>query len=129
MAGKRVFIIEDDPDSFTSLKKLLLIYGFEVDGVTAVKDDLVRVIKSFSPHIILLDLLMPRIGGIEVCQMLNADEQTQGIPIIVVSALNSDADIKKAYSLGVEDYVTKPYEISELLEKINKYIAYKEDIL
>lgn len=126
MAQRRVFIIEDDPDSFTSLKKLLLVYGFEVDGVTAVKDDLIRVIKSFSPHIILLDLLMPRIGGIEVCQMLNADEQTQGIPIIVVSALGSDADIKKAYSLGVEDYITKPYEISELVEKINKYIAYKE---
>lgn len=126
MAQRRVFIIEDDPDSFTSLKKLLLIYGFEVDGVTAVKDDLIRVIKSFSPHIILLDLLMPRIGGIEVCQMLNADEQTQGIPIIVVSALGSDTDIKKAYSLGVEDYITKPYEISELVEKINKYIAYKE---
>ncbi len=128
MPAKKVFIIEDDPDSFTSLKKLLLLYSFEVDGVLTVKGDLTHQIKTFNPHIILLDMLMPGIGGLEVCQMLNADEQTQNIPILVVSAVGNPADIKKAFSLGVEDYVTKPYDIKVLVEKINKYISYKENL-
>lgn len=127
MPAKKVFIIEDDPDSLTSLKKLLVLYDFEVDGVLTVKEDLIHQIKTFNPHIILLDMLMPGIGGLEVCQMLNADEVTQNIPILVVSAVGNPTDMKKAFSLGVEDYLTKPYDIDILIEKINKYIAYKEN--
>lgn len=127
MGAKKVFIIEDDPDSFESLKKLLLVYNFEVDGVLTIKDDFLRHLKTFGPHIILLDMLMPSIGGLEVCQMLNADGQTQGIPILVVSAIGNPADIKKAFSLGVEDYITKPYDIATLIGKINQYIGYKQN--
>ncbi|MFH1691989.1 MAG: response regulator [Candidatus Omnitrophota bacterium] len=127
MGVKKVFIVEDDPDSFESLKKLLLVYGFEVDGVLTIKDDFLKHLKTFEPHIILLDMLMPGIGGLEVCQMLNADEQTQGIPILVVSAIGNPSDMKKAFALGVEDYVTKPYDIATLVGKINRYIGYKQN--
>ena len=58
---------------------------------------------------------------------MNADKDTQGIPIIVLSALDKEADIKKAYYLGVVDYITKPYDFQDLLRKINKAVFYKDE--
>ena len=55
--------------------------------------------------------------------MLNSDKETRGIPIIVVSALDKEADIKKAYRLGVVGYITKPYDLNKLLQEINKAIS------
>jgi two-component system sensor histidine kinase/response regulator len=69
---------------------------------------------------------MPAIGGLEVCEMLNNDKDTNGIPVIIISALTKEEDIKKAYRLGVVGYKTKPYDFSELLKEINKTIAFKE---
>lgn len=124
MPKDKVFIIEDDLPALESLKNLLLISGFEVEGKDTSKE-IMKTAKSFAPDIILLDLLMPGLGGLEVCQMLNSDEQTRDIPIIVLSAIANPADIKKAYGLGVVDYFAKPYIYSELEKKIRKFIDYK----
>ncbi|MFH1441463.1 MAG: response regulator [Candidatus Omnitrophota bacterium] len=126
MPKDKVFIIEDDLPALESLKNLLLTSDFEVEGLSAPKE-IMKSIKSFGPDIILLDLLMPGLGGLEVCQMLNSDEQTRDVPIIVISALANPADIKKAYELGVVDYLTKPYIYSELDKKIKKFISYKKN--
>jgi DNA-binding response OmpR family regulator len=122
---KRVFIADDEEVVLDSLKKLLILAGFDVD-VTMNAKDVVPMIKKFKPDLILLDLLMPHIGGFEICEMLNSDKETQKIPIIVISALGGYTDIKKAYQLGVIGYITKPYDFTKLVEKINKAIAYKE---
>lgn len=124
MPKNKVFIIEDDLPALESLKSLLLTSDFEVEG-SSIPKEIMKAVKSFAPDIILLDLLMPGLGGLEVCQMLNSDEQTRDIPIIVVSAIANPADIKKAYGLGVVDYLTKPYIYSELEKKIKKFIDYK----
>ncbi|MFQ5681100.1 MAG: PleD family two-component system response regulator [Candidatus Omnitrophota bacterium] len=124
---KRVFIAEDDESGLLSLKKLLSLSGFEVEGTPHPKEVLSKI-KSFKPDVILLDLLMPDLGGLEICQMLNDDKETVGIPIIVVSALAGYADIKQAYKLGVVGYVTKPYDYPNLIQEINKVIGYKGDI-
>lgn len=126
MPKDKVFIIEDDLQALESLKSLLLTSGFEAEGNNGSKE-IMKTIKSFSPDIILLDLLMPGLGGLEVCQMLNSDEQTRDIPIIVLSAIANPADIKKAYGLGAVDYLTKPYIYSELEKKIRKFIDYKRN--
>lgn len=125
MDRNKVFIIEDDEPSLVSLKKLLIAAGFEADGITNPKVAAAKAI-FFKPNIILLDLLMPGIGGLEICEMLNNDERTRSIPIIVISALGSPVDIKKAYELGVVDYLTKPYDYQDLLRRIRKFISYKE---
>jgi len=83
-------------------------------------------IKTFKPDLILLDLVMPNLGGMEICEMLNQDKQTCGIPIIVVSGLSKLIDQKRAYQLGVIGYFTKPYDFPKLLKEINKAISYKE---
>jgi CheY-like chemotaxis protein len=123
--AKRIFIADDDEAALFSLQKLLVLSGFEV-AATKNSKDAVSKIKSFKPHIILLDLIMPVLGGLEICDILNRDSQAQGIPIIIISALGGYTDIKKAYQLGVVGYFTKPYEFPELLQEIHKAIASKE---
>ncbi|MDD5729615.1 MAG: response regulator [Candidatus Omnitrophica bacterium] len=122
---KRIFIADDDEAALVSLRKLLELSGFDVEAVREAKDIVARI-KSFKPNLLLLDLLMPHLGGFEICQMLNNDKETQGIPIIIISGLSGYADIKSAYKLGVVGYVTKPYDFKKLLEEINKTIRYKE---
>lgn len=123
---KRIIIVDDDKAVLESLEKLLVLSGFEALS-TCDPRDAVSKIKAFKPNIILLDLLMPHLGGLEICEILNADKDTQGIPIIVLSALDKEADIKKAYYLGVVDYITKPYDFQDLLRKINKAVFYKDE--
>lgn len=122
---KRIFIVDDEEVALTSLKKLLEFSGFEVETTRTAKDVLAKI-KTFKADLIILDLLMPGLGGLEVCSMLNDDEHTRGIPIIVVSGLKSPSDLKNAYRLGVINYFTKPYDFNALLEEIRKAIAYKE---
>ncbi|MBU1998944.1 MAG: response regulator [Candidatus Omnitrophica bacterium] len=124
---KRIFIADDDIIALDSLKKLLEISGYVVQAVSNAKD-ILTAIKAFNPHIILLDLLMPSIGGLEICQMLNQEPKTQGIPIIVISGLSGFADIEKTYKMGVLNYITKPYDFNKLLQEIKKIIASKEGV-
>jgi len=124
---KRILIADDDEVVLDSLKKLLVISGFEVN-TTANSKEISSIVKSFKPHLILLDLLIPDVGGLEICDILNKDEQTQGIPIIILSGLGDYADIRKAYKLGVVGYITKPYEFPQLLKEIQKAIDFKEKV-
>lgn len=122
---KRIFIIDDDEVVLTSLRDLLTLSGFEAE-ITRNPKEVLAMVRAFKPQAILLDLLMPNLGGLEVCEMLNSDKETRGIPIIIISALEKEEDIKKAYRLGVIGYFSKPYDFQKLLQEINKVIAYKE---
>lgn len=124
---KRILIIDDDTVALSSLKELLALSGYAVETIQETKGDIMHRIKASRPHLILLDLLMPHLGGFEVCELLNKDKETQGIPVVIVSALLKDADIKRAYLLGVIGYVSKPYDFSKLLQEISKALSYKEN--
>ena len=128
MDKKKILIIDDDKVVLESLRRLLELHSYEALAVQEAGEAFSKA-KSFNPDVILLDLLMPRLGGLEICEMLNSDKETRGIPIIVVSALDKEADIKKAYHLGVVGYITKPYDLNKLLQEINKAIAYKQEDL
>lgn len=124
---KRIFIADDDEIALQSLKELLLLSGLAVETSKDSKEVLQKV-KMYKPHLILLDLRMPHLGGFEICEMLNQDKDTHSIPIIITSALSDHADIKKAYLSGVIGYFAKPYDFKKLLQEINKVIASKEGI-
>ena len=126
MAKKKIFILDDDTVALYSLKDLLVMSGFEVEVSQGAKDVLEKL-KDFHPDLILLDLLMPNLGGLEVCEMLDNDSQLRNVPVIVVSGLVDEADIKKAYRLGVVGYITKPYSIEKMLHEINRAITSKEN--
>lgn len=125
MAKKRVFVIDDQEEVLSLLKDSLSGFGFEV-AVCKEPRNALQGIKSFNPDLILLDLLMPAIGGFELCEILNNDPQTRGIPIIVISGFGDMVDVKKAYKLGAVGYLVKPFALSDLSKEITKAIANKE---
>ena len=125
MDKKKIMIVDDEED-FLSMTKLVLesIGEYEVLTLPTTKD-IVAHVHTFCPHVILLDLLMPGIGGLEVCEMLNKDPKGKCIPIIILSALSKDTDKLKAYKLGVVNYLTKPIGKDDLIAKIEKALRYK----
>ncbi len=122
---KKVFVADDDPTALFSLKELLSKSGFLVESTDSPGEVVARV-NNFKPHLILLDLVMPGLDGFTVCETLQGDKKTRGIPIIAISGLAGYADMERAYNLGVVAYFTKPYDFQKLLKEINSAIAYKE---
>lgn len=123
---KRILVVDDD-ESVADTVKLLLesTNNYQVKILPQAKDILNHV-HVFKPDAILLDLLMPDIGGFEVCEMLDNDPVGMGTPIIVVSGLDKDADKVKAYKLGIVDYLVKPITKDDLIAAIEKAINSKE---
>jgi CheY-like chemotaxis protein len=126
MSKKRVLVIDDEED-FLKITKLNLeeTNNYEVMALANARD-VISHVHSFNPDVILLDMLMPAIGGVEVCEMLNDDPVGMKIPIIIVSALDKHEDKLKAYRVGVVYYLSKPVGKDELIAKIEKALIFKQ---
>ena len=125
MPKKKIFIADDQEDILSLLKDFLINHDFEVMVLKEPKNILASII-SFKPNLILLDLLMPDLGGFEICEILNKNSQTREIPIIIISGFGNLVDIKKAYGLGAVGYFVKPFSLGDLFTKIIKTINNKE---
>jgi two-component system alkaline phosphatase synthesis response regulator PhoP len=119
-------IIDDEINAVDLLKHRLESEGYQVLALLNAKE-IISEVHRFLPDIIILDLLMPELGGLDACEMLNKDPVGQSTPIIVVSGLNKDIDKKKAYVMGIQEYFVKPVDIEVLLQAIRKYIKEKEE--
>jgi two-component system alkaline phosphatase synthesis response regulator PhoP len=119
-------IIDDEINAVDLLKHRLENEGYQVLALLNAKE-IISEVHRFLPDIIILDLLMPELGGLDACEMLNKDPVGQSTPIIVVSGLNKDIDKKKAYVMGIQEYFVKPVDIEVLLQAIRKYIKEKEE--
>lgn len=125
MDKKRIMIVDDEEGFIRMLKmNLELSAKFEVMALSSAKD-IVANVQAFKPDLILLDLIMPGIGGLEVCEMLNNDPIGKMTPIIILSALSKDIDKLKAYKLGIVDYITKPIETQKLITLIERSLEFK----
>jgi DNA-binding response OmpR family regulator len=80
-------------------------------------------VSSFPPDLILLDISMPYLSGYQVCEQLKANQQTADIPVIFLSALSEVLDKVQAFSLGGVDYITKPFQVQEVLARVETHIA------
>jgi len=128
MAKSKILIIDDENDFLMITKMNLEDTGkFEVLTLPSAKD-VISNLHSFQPDLILLDLLMPGIGGVEVCEILNKDPLGQSVPVIVITALNKSVDKANAYKEGVVDYLVKPIERDELISRIEKAIQLKNRV-
>jgi two-component system response regulator RegX3 len=110
----RVLIVEDEPSYVEALELSLGAEGFEVEAAPDGKAGLERF-RAARPDVILLDLMLPGLSGLDV---LRAVRRESDLPVIVVSAKGSEADIVSALELGADDYVTKPYSVRELVARI-----------
>ena len=125
MDKKRILVV-DDEEHIANLLKLRLESAGEYEVKTLFEaTDIIGQVRAFKPDVILLDLLMPDIGGLEACRRLNDDAVTYAIPIIVISALSKDIDKLKAYKLGIIDYIVKPFDPKLLIATIEKAIRAK----
>ncbi len=127
---KTILIIEDEPDIRTLLQFNLKNSGYNIITEKDGEDGLRSARKSL-PELILLDLMLPGIKGIDVCRVLKADNMTQNIPIIMLTALGQEEDIVQGLEAGSDDYVTKPFSLkvleARIAASIRKYTNKKDD--
>lgn len=114
----KVIVIDDDRGILEVVKIILTDQGFEVVAVSEGKDAFESIIKN-SPDIVLLDLWMSGMDGREITRQLKSQQETQKIPVIILSALN-DVE-KKAKEAGADGFLAKPFNISDLLTLIKKH--------
>ena len=117
--NKTVLVIDDSTTNVVLLEAILNNKGFNIDTALSVKEAYSLMAKK-KPNLILLDLLMPRINGYEFLKELKSDIKNNDIPVIVISALSDNENVQKALQLGATDFIKKPVDIQQLLEKVNQ---------
>ncbi len=119
-----ILIIDDSTTNQVLMEALLQEEGFSVQSASNAAEAY-SIIQRRKPKLILLDLLMPQVSGIECLKQFKSNESTEDIPVIVVSAVNS-AEYKEACSkLGALDYYTKPIEISKFIQRVGQMLTNK----
>lgn len=117
MDPKVILVIEDDETMRSAMKKIFEMDGFTVklaaDGM-----ELTGVLDDTSPDLILLDIGLPWLNGFELAQMLKEHKDLKKIPLVFVSGKTSDEDIKRAFEIGADDFIKKPFEIEKLKKTV-----------
>ncbi|RYG24336.1 MAG: response regulator [Chitinophagaceae bacterium] len=118
---KKILIADDEPNIIMSLEYTFRKNGFEVfiarDG-----NEALDILKTQVPDIALLDIMMPGVDGYSILEYIRADTTLTGCRVVFLSAKNKETDIEKGLSLGADAYLTKPFSIKKLVEKINELI-------
>lgn len=131
MNGKTILLVEDSPDD-----EELTLLAFEQNGIT----DAVQVARDgaealellfgpdghggIRPAVVLLDLKLPKVDGLEVLRRIRADERTRSLPVVVLTSSREEQDLHRSYSLGCNSYVRKPVDFAEFLETIRQLSLY-----
>lgn len=117
----KIMIVDDEEHIGYLVKFQMERSGYEVtwkmDGRSALES-----IKSEHPDLVILDVMIPGISGLEVLEIMKADATLNGIPVIILSSLAQEADLIKAFDLGAADYLTKPFSPGELLVRVKRLI-------
>lgn len=116
-----ILLVDDIPENLQLLSDLLIKLGYTVRSVTSGRMAL-KTMKVKRPDVILLDIKMPEMDGYQVCQTLKADEDLQSIPVIFISALDDVFDKVTAFNSGGVDYVTKPFQIEEVVARLENQL-------
>ena len=114
---KRILVVDDDKIFRTLLKHYLEKHGYQVEDAVSGEEGL-EAFATYQPDLIVSDVSMPGMDGLEFCQQLRAQPSGQLVPFIFLSAKNDLEDRIRGHSIGADDYITKPFEIEELLMKI-----------
>lgn len=120
--AKRVLIVDDEPNIVAALEYLLQRSGYEVRAAGN-GDEALHEIEKFGPDLVLLDVMMPRRSGYEVCQRIREHEDWKRIKVIMLSARGREAEVNKGLSLGADLYITKPFSNAELVARIGDLLG------
>ncbi len=123
-----LLLVDDDPEILTLLQAKLKDEPFEIFTATEGESAL-NTVRTQKPDLVVLDVNLPGLSGLEICRSMKADKSTQGIPIIMLSARSEEIDRVLGLEFGADDYVTKPFNTQELILRINNVLkrVYKEE--
>jgi two-component system cell cycle response regulator DivK len=120
--GKTILIVEDEPKNLKLLRDLLQRFGYEIlealDGEQGVK-----LAGEKMPDLILMDIMMPKMDGLEATRIIKADEKTKHIPIIALTSYAMKGDREKTIEAGCDGYIAKPIDIKEVLKAIEHFLT------
>jgi CheY-like chemotaxis protein len=118
----KILIAEDELDIAENLVALLTAKGHRASAVADGAEALARARKD-PPDLLLLDVMLPRMSGHDVCRMLRADPKTAKLKIVMVTGLGRGGDVEEAFAAGADDYLIKPFDSERLFKKIAKVLA------
>jgi two-component system alkaline phosphatase synthesis response regulator PhoP len=120
--GRSVLVVDDESNIVLSLEFLMRQAGFEVrvarDGEAALE-----AVAASQPDLILLDVMMPKRDGYDVCQAIRANPDWKGIRIIMLTAKGREIEREKGLAMGADDYITKPFSTREVVERVKQYLS------
>jgi DNA-binding response OmpR family regulator len=117
----KILVVDDEPDAVELIEFNLKSAGYDVVTATDGEEALKKA-RSVLPQVIVLDLMLPEVDGLEVCKILRRDPRTAGIPIIMVTAKAAEIDRVLGLELGADDYVTKPFSPRELVLRVKRLL-------
>jgi CheY-like chemotaxis protein len=123
--AKNVLIVDDEPNIILSLKFLMKQEGYEVRTATNGEEAL-QALAEQVPDLILLDVMMPKPDGYEVCQKIRSTPEWKDIAVIMLTAKGRDVEKEKGFAMGADDYVTKPFATKELVAKVQAILKDKK---
>ncbi len=124
MAKESILIVEDEEDILELVRYNLAREGYRVAGLTSGEEAL-KVIRKSHPDLVLLDLMLPGLDGLEICKILKGNPQTGHIPIIMLTAKSEDSDVVTGLEIGADDYITKPFSPKVLIARIRTVLRRK----
>ena len=118
----RILIAEDEPNIVLSLEFLLRHSRYEV-SVASDGEQALRLMESFAPHLVLLDVMMPVRDGFEVCRIIRGNPAWRTVKIVMLTAKGRDSEFRRGLELGADAYVTKPFSTQRLLEQVRALLG------
>lgn len=118
----RILIADDEPNIVVSLEFLMKREGFEVQVATD-GEAAMLAIAAQAPDLVLLDIMLPKKDGFEVCQRIRANPQWQSIKVVMLTAKGRDTEVSKGLALGADAYMTKPFSTKDLVAKVRELLG------
>jgi two-component system alkaline phosphatase synthesis response regulator PhoP len=125
MKTRKILVVDDEVDLVETLRFPLEMEGFDV-LVSYNGEDALNQARKESPDLILLDIMLPKLDGYKVCRLLKFDEKYKHIPILMLTAKTQEKDRLTGIETGADEYITKPFDIDELIKKVKAYLSKKE---
>jgi two-component system alkaline phosphatase synthesis response regulator PhoP len=121
MSPKKILVVDDEVDLVETVRFPLEMEGFDV-LVSYNGEDALNQARKENPDLIILDLMLPKLDGYKVCRLLKFDERYKHIPILMVTAKTQEKDKTLGMETGADEYITKPFEMDYLMEKVKAYL-------
>ncbi|MBP2299659.1 response regulator transcription factor [Azospirillum picis] len=121
-----ILVVDDEPSIVLSLQVLMQRAGFDV-RIARDGEEALQSVTAFTPDLILLDAMMPKRDGFDVCQTLRNDPAWRSLPIIMLTARSRDVERQKGLALGATDYITKPFSTRDLLATVRRHLGMPAD--